>query len=56
MKLCRQAGTTYFLRREVCEFNEGCEGYMRPEQNVRFQRFFQVLIYFIIRRCTMKRT
>jgi hypothetical protein len=27
---------------------------MRPEQNVRFQRFSQVLLYFIIRRCTME--
>jgi hypothetical protein len=36
---------------------EGFEGYTRPEQNVRFRLFFQVLLYFyIIRRCTMKWT
>ena len=47
-------GTTYILRREVCKFHEWFEGYTRPEQNVRFQRFSQVLLYFTIRRCTMK--
>jgi hypothetical protein len=47
-------GTTYILRCEVCKFHEGFEGYMRLEQNVRFQRFSQVLLYFTIRRCTMK--
>ena len=54
MKLCSKQGTTYILRREVCKFHEGFEVYMRPEKNVRFQRFSQVLLYFIIRRCTMK--
>jgi hypothetical protein len=49
-------GTTYILRRKVRKFHEEFEGYMRPEQNVRFQRFSQVLLYSIIRRCTMKWT
>ena len=44
MKLCRQAGENMYLRREVCKFYEGFEEYMRPEQNVRFQRQFHSII------------
>jgi hypothetical protein len=48
-------GQHIFYDAKSANFTKGSRDiYMRPEQNVRFQRFSQVLLYFIIRRCTMK--
>jgi hypothetical protein len=50
-KLKNKQGTTYILQCEVCKFHEGFEGYMRPEQNVRyvfndFLKFYYTFSYY----------